>query len=446
MPNAFGETFSWLQLLLGFGLAALISLAAYAARSLNRSGAAAATLLGTAVFGLGGLPWAGLLLGFFISSSLLSRLFRRRKAAVDEKFSKGNQRDAAQVAANGGIAGLLALLQAVLPESPLPWLAAAAALAAANADTWATELGVLSPVAPRRITSGKPVEMGTSGGITPLGTLAALAGGLFIAAIAAFFPPSNVHLPLAGVLLGVTLAGLLGSLVDSLLGATVQAIYFCPRCGKETERHPLHTCATPTRRLRGLGWLDNDGVNLFCTLSAGALAVLAGSALISAANLPAASVSGGGAMKLTTSAFQDGESIPAKYTCNGEDRSPALAWSGIPPATRSFALLMHDPDAPGGDFIHWVVYNLPARSDSLPQGAPARQSLAGGGTQGRNDFGATGYGGPCPPPGNPHRYVFTLYALDSPPDLPPGLTAARLRAAIQGHILDQATLSGLFQR
>ncbi len=446
MPNAFGESFSWLQLLLGFGLAALISLAAYAARSLSRSGTAAATLLGMAVFGLGGLPWAALLLGFFISSSLLSRLFRRRKVVVDEKFSKGSQRDAAQVAANGGIAGLLALSQAALPESPLPWLVAAAALAAANADTWATELGVLSPVAPRRITTGKPVEMGASGGITPLGTLAALAGALFIAAIAAFFPPANINLPLVGVLLAVTLAGLAGSLVDSLLGATAQAIYFCPRCGKETERHPQHTCGTDTRPLRGWGWLNNDGVNLLCTLSAGALAVLAGGVLIAAAPLPATSVLGGGAMKLTSNAFQDGETIPVEYTCSGEDRSPALAWSGIPPAVRSFALLVNDPDAPGGDFIHWVVYNLPARSDALPEGVPARESLAAGGTQGRNDFGRTGYGGPCPPPGKPHRYIFTLYALDLSPDLPPGLTAARLRAAIQGHVLDQATLTGLFQR
>ncbi|MEN4010663.1 MAG: DUF92 domain-containing protein [Bellilinea sp.] len=280
MPNAFGETFLWLQLLLGVGLAALISLAAYAARSLSRSGAVAAALLGSAVFGLGGLPWAGLLLGFFISSSLLSRLFRRRKAAVDEKFSKGSQRDAGQVAANGGIAGLLALLQAALPDSPLPWLAAAAALAAANADTWATELGVLSPVKPRLITTRKPVEMGTSGGITPLGTLAALVGALFIAAIAALLPPANVALPPFGVLLAVTLAGLAGSLVDSLLGATVQAIYCCPRCGKETERHPQHTCGAQTRRLRGWSWLDNDWVNAFCTLSAGVLAVLASSALI----------------------------------------------------------------------------------------------------------------------------------------------------------------------
>ncbi|MEW6648978.1 MAG: DUF92 domain-containing protein [Chloroflexota bacterium] len=280
MPNAFGETFLWLQLLLGVGLAALISLAAYAARSLSRSGAVAAALLGSAVFGLGGLPWAGLLLGFFISSSLLSRLFRRRKAAVDEKFSKGSQRDAGQVAANGGIAGLLALLQAALPDSPLPWLAAAAALAAANADTWATELGVLSPVKPRLITTRKPVEMGTSGGITPLGTLAALVGALFIAAIAALLPPANVALPPFGVLLAVILAGLAGSLVDSLLGATVQAIYCCPRCGKETERHPQHTCGAQTRRLRGWSWLDNDWVNAFCTLSAGVLAVLASSALI----------------------------------------------------------------------------------------------------------------------------------------------------------------------
>lgn len=268
----------WLQLGAGFLLAILISAAAYRLRSLDRSGAAAATLLGTAIFGLGGLPWALLLLGFFISSSLLSRLFKRQKAAVDEKFAKGSRRDAGQVLANGGTAGVLVILQAFFPDAAWLYLAGAASLAAANADTWATELGVLSPSRPRLITSGREVETGSSGGITPLGTLAALSGALFIALLAwAAWPvvsDGQGALPIAGVLVIVSLSGLLGSLVDSLLGATLQAIYHCPTCGKETERFPTHTCGSVTTHMRGWRWLNNDWVNAACTASAALLAAL----------------------------------------------------------------------------------------------------------------------------------------------------------------------------
>lgn len=441
------SSISLIQVGVGFGLALIISLAAYAVRSLSRSGALAATLLGTAVFGLGGLPWAALLLGFFISSSLLSRLFRRRKQSVEEKFSKGSRRDAAQVAANGGIAGLLAVVQAAFPHSPLPWLAAAAALAAANADTWATELGVLSPVKPRLITTGKVVEMGTSGGLSLLGTLAAAGGAAFIALLAVLFPPAGMPLAPGWVALLVTLGGLLGSLVDSLLGATVQAIYTCPQCAKETERHPLHTCGTPTLPLRGWRWLNNDGVNAACTLSAAAAAALSAALLlplmVSPLDLP---VNGGGQMNITSPAFSDGASIPARFTCQGENLSPQLDWSGVPSGARSLALVVSDPDAPGGTFIHWVLYNLPPQTSGLPEGVPATERLSSGAAQGRNDFGRIGYGGPCPPPGKPHRYIFTLYALDLAPDLPAGLNAARLNSLMRGHILAQASLTGLYQR
>ncbi len=268
----------WLQLGAGFLLAILISAAAYRLRSLDTSGALAATLLGTAIFGLGGLPWAVLLLGFFISSSLLSRLFKPQKAAVDEKFSKGSRRDAGQVLANGGAAGALVILQALFPDAAWLYLAGAASLAAANADTWATELGVLSPSAPRLITSGRQVEMGTSGGITLLGTLAALSGALFIALLAwAAWPVAAARrglLPASAVLVIVSLSGLVGSLVDSLLGATLQAIYHCPACDKETERFPTHTCGSATTHTRGWLWLNNDWVNLACTTSAALLAAL----------------------------------------------------------------------------------------------------------------------------------------------------------------------------
>lgn len=286
-----------LNLLLGLLLAVFIALAAWKARALNPSGGLAAVGLGTIFFGLGGLGWAVLLLAFFISSSGLSKLFKRRKLAFDEKFSKGNQRDAAQVLANGGVAGLFALLHVFFPQALWPWLGCSAALAAANADTWATELGVLSRTLPVSITTGQKVERGTSGGISLTGTLAALAGSVLIALIGVIFWQGSTGLRLADLspslagLMGavpapisltqrifwfsaLSLAGLAGSLVDSFLGATVQAIYTCSKCQKETERHPLHTCGSLTTLQRGWPWLNNDWVNSACTLSAALLVIL----------------------------------------------------------------------------------------------------------------------------------------------------------------------------
>ena len=175
------------RLLAGTALAIIIALAAWRAKTLNRQGALAAMVLGIVIFGLGGFGWAILLLGFFISSSLLSRLFKRRKANLEEKFSKGSQRDAGQVFANGGIAGLFVILHMLMPEALWPWLGFAGALAAANADTWATELGVLSRTAPRLITTGKTVEPGTSGGVSWTGILAAFSGAFVIALLAVLF-------------------------------------------------------------------------------------------------------------------------------------------------------------------------------------------------------------------------------------------------------------------
>ena len=278
-----------LNVWLGFGLAVLVSLAAYQLRSLSPQGALTATILGTVIFGLGGLGWAALLLAFFISSSALSKLFKRQKAALEEKFSKGAKRDAAQVLANGGIAGLFVVAHAIWPEAAWPWAAFAGALAAANADTWATELGVLSKTAPRLITTGQPVERGTSGGVSRTGTLAALGGALLIALLAVIFWQGRVSglymnspawlaqllgstaapIPLLSRLLWlawIAICGLAGSLLDSWLGATAQAIYHCPSCDKETERHPLHTCGTRTHRVRGWAWMNNDWVNGLCTL------------------------------------------------------------------------------------------------------------------------------------------------------------------------------------
>jgi uncharacterized protein (TIGR00297 family)/Raf kinase inhibitor-like YbhB/YbcL family protein len=436
---------------LSFILAILVASAAYLARALNVSGAIAAALMGTLIFGFGGLSGAILLLAFFISSSLLSRLFTRRKRGLDEKYSKGSRRDAGQVLANGGLATIFIVLHGLFPGQAWPWIGFAASLAAVNADTWATELGVFSPSAPRLISSGKVVEGGTSGGVTPVGTLASFGGGLLIGILGVGLGPQPWSAALAGTLL-VALAGLAGSLFDSYLGATVEAIYYCPACCKETERHPRHLCGTETTPLRGWRWLNNDWVNFAGSLAGAAAALLLFLALpgaFSAFQPAALSPSGGVTMSfpISSSSFDEGGLIPTRFTCDGENHSPALAWRDLPAGTKSLALIAEDPDAPGGTFTHWVLYNLPPTLTSLPEGLAKTVALTGVGTQGENSFRRTGYDGPCPPKGSTHRYYFRLYALDSAPTLPAGMTAATLRAqAIQGHTLGEAEWVGRYGR
>jgi Raf kinase inhibitor-like YbhB/YbcL family protein len=151
-------------------------------------------------------------------------------------------------------------------------------------------------------------------------------------------------------------------------------------------------------------------------------------------------------LTVTSSAFQEGESIPVKYTCEGQDISPPIKWAQPPIGTRSFALIVDDPDAPVGVFTHWVVFNLPADSRELPEAVPTQPELAGGALQGKNDFGRTGYGGPCPPSGRPHRYQFTLYALEQPLDLKPGASKQQVLETMQGRVLAQGRLTGTYQR
>jgi uncharacterized protein (TIGR00297 family) len=258
-----------MQILYGFLLALAVAYLAFRAHSLNKSGAFAATLVGTVVFGLGGLQWAILLMVFFITSSGLSRLFKKRKLGLNEKFSKGSERDAGQVFGNGGVATLFVVIHALYPGSIIGWVGFAASLAAVNADTWATELGVLNPTPPRMITDlRKRVEKGTSGGISLFGTFASLLGAAIIALPAALFTDNWLLFPL------ITVSGLAGSLFDSFLGGTVQAMYFCPTDKKETEKHPLHTCGTETVHIRGWEWLDNDWVNFACSVFAAIIALL----------------------------------------------------------------------------------------------------------------------------------------------------------------------------
>jgi uncharacterized protein (TIGR00297 family) len=252
-----------MQIFIGIILGILVSLAAWRLGSLSRSGAWAAAITGSMIFGLGGLPWAVLLLTFFLSSSALSKAFKKRKQTVSEKFSKGSQRDWGQVLANGGLGALLVVFYVLFPDQPAIWFAFAGAMATVNADTWATELGVLNPHRPRLITNGQPVDPGTSGGISPYGTLATIGGAALIGLVGAAFSPEGASFSL---ILAATLGGTCGSLFDSLLGATFQAIYFCPQCAKETEHHPMHTCGTATHQIRGWQWLNNDLVNFFASI------------------------------------------------------------------------------------------------------------------------------------------------------------------------------------
>jgi uncharacterized protein (TIGR00297 family) len=252
-----------MQIIIGFLLAIVVAYLAYRAHSLNGSGAVTSVFVGTIIFGVGGLQWAILLLTFFITSSGLSRAFKKRKEALSEKFSKGHERDAGQVFGNGGLATLFAALHAFYPESIFPWVGFAASLAAVNADTWATELGVLNPTPPRLITDlRKRVEKGTSGGVSLWGTGASLLGSAIIALFAVLLSPIGTLD--TNYFLLITAAGIAGSLFDSFLGATVQAMYYCPTDQKETEKHPLHTCGTQTIHLRGWKWLSNDWVNFAC--------------------------------------------------------------------------------------------------------------------------------------------------------------------------------------
>ncbi len=263
----------------GLALSALIGGLAYRRRSLSGSGLLGAVLVGTPILGLGGWVWGMVLITFFVSSSWLSHYRQAAKEGVADKFAKGSRRDLGQVLANGGLGALLAVAFAIKPE-PLFFAAFLGVMGSVNADTWATELGVLSRAAPRLITSGEERPAGTSGGVTWLGVWASAAGALLIGAMATAltqaasllrgggWEASAVTFPLLA-----TIGGVAGSLFDSLLGATVQGVYFCDYCEKETERR-VHRCGRPTRLARGREWLNNDVVNLAASAVGGLTAAL----------------------------------------------------------------------------------------------------------------------------------------------------------------------------
>lgn len=255
------------NLVVAFGVSLLIAGLAFWRGSLSSSGFWGALIVGTLTFGLGGWLWGVLLGVFFVSSSLLSHFKEDKKRAAAEKFDKGHRRDFAQAMANGGLGSLVALLSALFPSSI--WFPLfIGVMATVTADTWATELGTLAKKPPRMITTGRPVEVGTSGAVSPLGTTVSMLGGLLIGLTAGLFD-QDLSL-LTAALIGAA-GGLAGSLFDSLLGATVQRIYYCDVCQKDTERR-RHKCGQETRPLRGWAWLNNDLVNLLASIVGGIIA------------------------------------------------------------------------------------------------------------------------------------------------------------------------------
>lgn len=268
---------SVVRLVLGLVLSALLAGVGYWRQALSISGVVGAILVGTLIFGMGGWVWGLLLITFFISSSWLSHYRESDKRDLAEKFAKDSRRDLGQALANGGLGAILAIVFARYPELLL-FAAFVGVMATVNADTWATELGVLSRVPPRLITTGEVVVPGTSGGVSRLGIWASVAGALLIGTVATALTQAGSLLDQDGWSLRAIsytflaiVGGLAGSLFDSLLGATVQGIYYCERCAKETES-PIHRCGHAARPLRGWIWLNNDVVNFLASLVGGLVA------------------------------------------------------------------------------------------------------------------------------------------------------------------------------
>ncbi|HYL26774.1 MAG TPA: DUF92 domain-containing protein [Candidatus Nitrosotalea sp.] len=247
------------QIAVGTLCATLVAIAAYRTRALSASGALAAFGVGAIVFARGGWPAAGVLFAFFIPSTLLSRIGAQRKRALAAGEQHG-PRNGWQVLANGGVAAACVL------AGPALGTAFAGAFAAASADTWATEIGMLSRTAPFSILTLRPLQAGISGGVTPLGLAATLGGALVVASVAS--------LAGYGPLLAVALGGVAGALLDSLAGASLQALRWCPVCECQCETR-RHACGSPALLRRGVSWIENDAVNFLATFSGAAIAYAA---------------------------------------------------------------------------------------------------------------------------------------------------------------------------
>lgn len=246
-------------------LSLLLALGSYRLKALDISGAFGAMLLGAIVFSIGGIRWALPMLTFYILSSILSKIGGKKKQKAKGIIEKGSRRDIYQVFANGGVAFLAAIFY-WYTKSNLAYVVFLGSLAAATADTWATEIGLLSGIRPVSILNFRHVLPGTSGGITPVGTAGAIAGA-FILSLGGLPGSGNKLIIAEAALLG----GFLGAMVDSLAGATIQAQYKCTKCNKITEKK-IH-CGIRSKHISGVHWINNDVVNLICTLSGGVFAL-----------------------------------------------------------------------------------------------------------------------------------------------------------------------------
>jgi uncharacterized protein (TIGR00297 family) len=253
------------QILIGIALAAFVAAAAHRARALSTSGAIAAFFVGSVTFAIGGWAATAVLFAFFLPSTILSRVERARKRELVDTGKTG-ARDAWQVLANGGIAAV-AMLLSIRYGAPMV-AAFAGAFAAASADTWGTELGTLARGTPRSLLTMRPIPTGLSGGVSWLGTLAECGGAACVALVA--------QLTHIAPFLPIAIAGIVGAMIDSALGASAQALRYCPACNRECETNP-HVCGTATTLRRGFAWLENDAVNLAATLSGATIAALVAS-------------------------------------------------------------------------------------------------------------------------------------------------------------------------
>jgi len=282
------------QLAIGLSGSLVIGGLAYVRRSLSRSGFVAAVVLGTLLYTFSNVVWYGSLIAFFISSTILSKVKHARKRAAEQHYEKGARRDASQVAANGAVPLLAAIGYITMPH-PMWWYVCLGSLAAVNADTWATELGALSRSKPRSIRNGRRVEPGTSGGVSLLGLIASWMGGCFIGLSASVLSwtfgvgtelgdvsgfTDSLHMPIADLGMALSwiliggVSGLLASLFDSWLGASIQAVYRCPVCGRLIEKD--EHCAVPSERVRGWRLMRNDQVNAAASLCGAVIAVILG--------------------------------------------------------------------------------------------------------------------------------------------------------------------------
>lgn len=270
-----------MEWLIGLTGSLVIAGIAYRKHSLSGSGLLAALLVGTFLYVFGSVAWFGTLIGFFVSSTFWSKWKQQRKESVEKNYEKTGRRDAGQVLANGGAAVVLAIGNAMWPH-PVWWSAFVGVMASVNADTWATEIGTFSTQQPRSILTGKRIPRGTSGGISNLGLTASAAGGAFIGSIAwllILISPDqlNATIPDKGIITLFSLlstgiiAGTIGSLIDSYLGARWQVMFRCQVCKNEVERK-VH-CNLPTIQSRGLLWMNNDSVNVLSSVGGGIVAI-----------------------------------------------------------------------------------------------------------------------------------------------------------------------------